>query len=270
MRNALLLVVLAFSMTSCQTSRGIPFSQALPDLQKEAATFNFQDPAADVQKNLSNGDKRFLLVCGYACFAPGQLPANSISELNSRIIQGTMDAIQGEEHRLLIEKVTKYAEQYNSALLLVGLNKPISDDLVVQLLDKPLPSKGNDRQKFLWDTFVNNPDAQGYIAYTADTWKVAFGEFATNLVSKADVQKLDSISLRKSLDLVLKDSKNKFVYLPVGAYQTTLDGNPVWIVVVKWERVSTGKKSDSIPLAHIRAFVFDQMTLEKVGFMTCD
>jgi hypothetical protein len=67
------------------------------------------------------------------------------------------------------------------------------------------------------------------------------------------------------LGLVLKDSKDEIAYLPVGAYQTTLDAKPVWIIVVKWEYPSF----EGSGLEHIRIFAFDQKTLERVGYMTC-
>ncbi len=60
-----------------------------------------------------------------------------------------------------------------------------------------------------------------------------------------------------------------FAYLPVGAYQTTLDGELVWIVTVKWEYSLMGEKDKSAFLVHICIFVFGQKTLKQVGFMTC-
>lgn len=73
-------------------------------------------------------------------------------------------------------------------------------------------------------------------------------------------------ALSKALDLVLKDSKDKIAYLPVGAYQTTLDGDLVWIITVKWEYPDFG---DNPELGHIRMFAFDQKTLKQVAFCTC-
>ena len=67
-------------------------------------------------------------------------------------------------------------------------------------------------------------------------------------------------------DQVLEFSKGKTAYLPVGAYQTTLDGSPVWIVVVKWESPRMGKV---VGLGHICMFAFDQKTLKRVAFNSC-
>ena len=73
----------------------------------------------------------------------------------------------------------------------------------------------------------------------------------------------ESFRVSKALDLVLKDSKDKIAYLPVGAYQTTLEGKPIWIIRVKWEYPPMGS------LGHIRMFAFDQKTLRQVGVVTC-
>jgi hypothetical protein len=147
--------------------------------------------------------------------------------------------------------------------------KPAPDAVVVKVLDEALPSGKDKQEKFLWDSFANKPDEQKFNAYTTEKWKDTYAVFATALLKKADEQKLDSASLRKALDLVLKDSRDKIAYLPVGAYQTTLDGKSVWIVTVKWEYPEMAEKGQSVGLGHIRAFVFDQKTLKQVGFMTC-
>lgn len=70
---------------------------------------------------------------------------------------------------------------------------------------------------------------------------------------------------RNALDLVLKHSKGRIAYLPVGAYQGTLDGTLIWIVTVKWEVPSMGGDG----LGHIRMFAFDQKTMKQVGYETC-
>jgi len=120
---------------------------------------------------------------------------------------------------------------------------------------------------FLWGNFANKPEEHQFDSYGADNWKDNFAVFAKTLVQKADDHKLDSASLRKALDLVLKDSYDKIAYLPVGAYQTTLDGELIWLIAVKWEYPAMGKNAG---LGHIRVFAFNQKTLKKVGFVTCD
>lgn len=145
-------------------------------------------------------------------------------------------------------------------------DKPSSDAVVVRVLDAPLPHDAKEQRKFLWDTFANKPEEQQFSSYGTDKWREHFADFAKVLVRKANDQKLNSESLRKALDLVLGLSKGKTAYLPVGAYQTTLDGNPVWIITLKWEYPRDGKESN---LGHISMLAYDQKTLRLVGGNTC-
>jgi hypothetical protein len=147
--------------------------------------------------------------------------------------------------------------------------KPPPDAVVVKALHRPLPSAEDKKHEFLWNNFANQPDERKFSAYTTEKWQKTFEVFAAALVKKAQSQKLDSASLRKALDLILKNRKEDIAYLPVGAYHTTLDGKPVWIVTVKWEYPSFAPKGESANLGHIRIFVFDQKTLKQVGFVTC-
>ncbi len=146
---------------------------------------------------------------------------------------------------------------------------PSPDSVVVKSLTQSLPSEESGRRKFLWDRFANKPDEQKFNSYTTENWRPTFDVFATALVKKAEGRKLESLSLRKALDLIKDDAKGRKAYLPVGAYQTTLDDASVWIVTVKWERSSRVVEGESLGLSHIRAFAFDQKTLKQVGFMTC-
>ena len=136
----------------------------------------------------------------------------------------------------------------------------------VKVLENQLPPDESKRSQFLWNTFANKPAEKQFNTYTTENWKDDFELFAVALVQKANKLKLDSESLRKALDLVLKNYNNKIAYLPVGAYQTTLDRKSVWIITVKWEYPP---KEGNFELGHIRIFAFDQQTLEQVGFNTC-
>ena len=150
-----------------------------------------------------------------------------------------------------------------------AVEKPTADAVVVKVLGTPLPQAEDKKAEFLWDEFANKPDEQKFKGYTTEKWKDTFSDFATALVENAKNQKLDTISLSKVLDLILKESKDKIAYLPVGAYQTTLDGSLVWIVAVKWEYPPKDEKGENRALGHIRMFVFDQKSLKQVGFKTC-
>lgn len=144
--------------------------------------------------------------------------------------------------------------------------KPKPKAVVVKVLESALPHDENERSQFLWKNFANKPEETQFNSYTTENWQDNFDLFAAELVHKADQLKLDSHSLQKALDLVFKDSKGKIAYLPVGAYQTTLDGKLVWIITVKWEYPP---QEESEKLSHIRMFAFDQKALKQVGFDTC-
>jgi len=144
--------------------------------------------------------------------------------------------------------------------------RPAPDAVVVKVLNVPLPHEESKRAEFLWETFANKPEEKQFNHYTTEKWKDNFAVFSKSLIQKAKDQNLDIDSLRKILDLVLKHSKGKIAYLPVGAYQTTLDGSPVWIITVKWEYPS---KDEALSLGHIRMFAFDQKTTKQVAFNTC-
>ena len=142
-----------------------------------------------------------------------------------------------------------------------------SEAVVVKVVDVQLPHSEEDRRLFLWRrSFADKQGVPGSGNYGPENWKEHFAEFSEALIRKADEKKLNSASLRKALGLILKDSNdNKAAYLPIEAFQTTLDGDLVWIVTIKWERDDeVGAK-----LGHIRTFAFDQKNLKQVGFVTC-
>jgi hypothetical protein len=153
-----------------------------------------------------------------------------------------------------------------STVSLAAENTTGPDVVTVRILDRPLPSEEDKKRDFLWDNFANTPDEKQFSSYTTEKWQDKYQEFAATLLRKAGDQKLDTHSLRRALDLVLAESKNKIAYLPIGAFQTTLDEKPVWIITVKWEFPFKDKANT---FGHIRMYVYDQKTLKLVGFNTC-
>jgi hypothetical protein len=133
--------------------------------------------------------------------------------------------------------------------------------VVVQALGGSLPQDDDRRQAFLWK--LCEAAEEKFDSYTDKEWEDNFAAFAKCLVRKAAAQRLDSASLRAVLDLVFQES-NGMAYLPVAAYQTSLQGKPVWILVLKWEQESLG-----YGLGHVQARAFDQKTLKLVDFASC-
>ena len=139
------------------------------------------------------------------------------------------------------------------------------DAVVVKVLDQPLPSDEGQRRQFLWDSFANKPEEKQFASYKTDNWQERFAVFGNQMMQKARSQGLDEASLQVALDRMLEHAFGAAIaLLPVGAYQTTLDGVPVWIVVAKWEYPGFADK-----LTHVRIFAFDQKTMNLLGLATC-
>ena len=140
-----------------------------------------------------------------------------------------------------------------------------ADRVTVETLDEPLPEREKSRHDFLWDRFANKPEERQFNNYGTENWETNFTAFSEALIKKAREKNLDATSLRQVLEKVRADAELGIAYLPIGAYQTTLAGKPVWIVVVKWEWENTNGGG----MGHIRMYAFDQTTLGQVGFSTC-
>ncbi|MGC3960638.1 MAG: hypothetical protein QM813_22705 [Verrucomicrobiota bacterium] len=147
-------------------------------------------------------------------------------------------------------------------------DKPGVDTVVVGVLDLPFPTKEEEKFTFLWEKTGFKSNAK-FDSYTTENWEDNFAAFSKSLVRKAESQKLDAASLNKALDEVLSDSKGKIAYLPIGAHQAKIDEGLVWIITVKWE-YPLAAPNHKQALGHIRKFVFNQKTLERVGFVTCN
>lgn len=127
------------------------------------------------------------------------------------------------------------------------------------------PIEIDDRGQFLFDSFANQEGEKKFSRFITSDWRRDFAIFAEALLQKATDQGLDASSLRKCLDLIHADAGEHHSYLPVGAYQTTLDGNMQWIIVVKWE---IGDPAHAT-LGHICIFGFDQKNLEMWARCSC-
>lgn len=82
-------------------------------LKRALSALNLRDPAVDLQTAIAADDFRPIGVCGFACLAPG---FDGDRRIELRIIDGTGDVVEGDEHLRLIEQATAYARAYNQAL----------------------------------------------------------------------------------------------------------------------------------------------------------
>jgi len=102
-----------------QLQRGPKCTSQVCELTETLASLNLENPIVDLERNLRLGDRRFIGINGYACFAPGAERAEEpwSPKFGRRCLAGTSDAVEGEAHLALIAKATKYAQGYNAELL---------------------------------------------------------------------------------------------------------------------------------------------------------
>jgi hypothetical protein len=109
------IVMLLFTQ---EPSKSLQISQT-SILKTELAGLNLDSHDQDVSRNISHSDFRFIGICDFACYPPGiqSEDLEYAKVYGVRIIQGTTDALESEEHLELQEAATGYAETYNRFLL---------------------------------------------------------------------------------------------------------------------------------------------------------
>lgn len=141
--------------------------------------------------------------------------------------------------------------------------------VVVQKLDAVLPSEENDRS--VWLSAHVDTEQSKFNSSTTRDWRRNYGVFSKALLEKAASSEFDSESLSKVLKLILADTAGQPVaYIPIAAYVTQLQGEPVWIVVVHWEYFFGAEDPIPVrPLSHVRIYAFTQDHPKQVAFLTC-
>lgn len=156
-----------------------------------------------------------------------------------------------------------------SSILLSGCAvlgwRPTADEVIVSDLNASLPSDRIESRSFLFKIYHDNPELKRFDSYRSDGWEKRYAVFADHLTKKATSQGFDAASLRGALDSMFMHADEALIaLLPVGAYQTSRDGKPAWIVVARW-----GYPGIDAKLEHFRVFAFDQATLESLYIVTC-
>jgi hypothetical protein len=77
------------------------------------------DPVADLDANISLGDKRFIGINSYSCSEPGLAAADVpfLDRFHANCLAGTGDIIERKLHSALVDAAAKYARIYNTELL---------------------------------------------------------------------------------------------------------------------------------------------------------
>ena len=99
-------------------------------------------------------------------------------------------------------------------------------------------------------------------------WRKSYEQFSKALVKEARAAGLDAASLEKLLRKTLRAGENKgLAVMPVAVHQTQHNGEPLWIVTLKWEVEKEVLKGSA--LEHIRYFWFNRSSLKQLDFFTC-
>ncbi|MDH5191400.1 MAG: hypothetical protein OEW89_09125, partial [Gammaproteobacteria bacterium] len=70
-------------------------------LKTELSYLDLESPKNDLDKNIAHRDFRFICVYGVSIVCPGTKGPDYIQEYGSRMIEGTTDTAEGEEHHKL-------------------------------------------------------------------------------------------------------------------------------------------------------------------------
>jgi hypothetical protein len=141
--------------------------------------------------------------------------------------------------------------------------------VVAARLEGALPADQN--QRSLWLSEHIDCMEGSFGSQTTRGWRGNYDVFSRALIDKANRSGFDSESLTKVLRCILAGAAGlPLAYVPVAAYETTLNGEPVWVVAVHWEEYFGPEHSiPAVPLGHIRSYAFTQKDLKQVGFITC-
>jgi hypothetical protein len=100
-------------------------------------------------------------------------------------------------------------------------------------------------------------------------WGTNYSVFSQALVESAKKEHLDFSSLAKVLEKLRSAPLHQYrAILPVAARSSTLDGEPVWVVSLRWETLNWVAKGHW--MEHIEEFTVTQKTLKQILFSTCE
>jgi hypothetical protein len=103
---------------------------------------------------------------------------------------------------------------------------------------------------------------------TSRRWRTNYSVLSQALVVSAKKEHLDFSSLTKILEnLRLAPVNENDAILPVAVRSTMRDGEPVWVVTLRWEIAKW--VADGAELAHLEEFTVTQKRLKQVDFSTC-
>src|ERR1700722_9633278 len=80
---------------------------------------NLTNPIADLDVDLSRGNRRFIGIVSHGCTEPGigDGDRDVASRFRTECLEGTGDIVEGNLHRALTDAATSYALKYNTELV---------------------------------------------------------------------------------------------------------------------------------------------------------
>jgi hypothetical protein len=130
MRNITLALIMMTAHISYAESDKCWLDEAtVPDISQTAQlltmqlAINLQDPSGDLGMRIAHRDYRFIAIGGYSIDYPGLSDLSLLCTHGGRLIEGTSDAIESDEHALLMQRFKKYAELYNQEMSKVSVHE---------------------------------------------------------------------------------------------------------------------------------------------------
>ncbi len=161
-----------------------------------------------------------------------------------------------------------------SAAVLCGCSttaERASHGVVVRRIEGSLPSDQNERA--VWLSEHIDPEDSKFRDQTTRQWQRDYKFFSEALLEKATAAGLDGESLSKVLKAVQADAGREYLaHLPIAAYASRLNNEPVWILVIHWEQcLPTPPKYRMSPqsLSHHRIYAYTQLDLRLVAGISC-
>ena len=146
-----------------------------------------------------------------------------------------------------------------------------SQGVVVRRIDASLQSDQD--QRSVWLSEHIDPEDSKFRDQTTRHWQRDYGSFSEALLEKAKAAGLDAESLSKVLKAVQADAGREFLaHLPIAAYASRLNDEPVWILVIHWEQclpLPPEYRMSPQPLSHHRIYAFTQRDLRLVAGISC-
>jgi hypothetical protein len=127
-------------------------------------------------------------------------------------------------------------------------------ELIVRKVSLPLPHDAKAREEHLFKNYTGKVIDSGFGIGVLAKVKTR-SHLESVLLQKARQVGADDKSLKAVFEVIfLKGSIEDQLYVPFAAYETNLDDEPVWIVMLSWEDFN-----------YVAAYAYDQRTLKRVG-----